>query len=423
MKKLLYLGTDIAFRDVIAYAKEIGVHTVVTGYYTTEQDPIKLLADEAWQIDVKDIDKLEQKCREAQIDGVFAGIHEFCLDKTRELARRLGLPFYGENAVYDVSRNKADYKKVCMQYGLDVPQQYEVDERMLPEQVARIHFPVIVKPTDSSGQMGLSVVRDAADLKAAYDYALSYSRKKDVIVEDYIEGDDFFIPIYVHDGEAKLLRVGRNLSDVVVSGRKNFSFIENCASDRELVKNELLPKYQALIEGLGAREGHFAFQGVIKDHVVYNLECGYRMDGMLGWRSYEFNNNFNYMKTMVNHALQIETPASVFEGYNEQGRYSCLSSYAIWINPGKVTKICGDEILRNRDDLMLAFASFREGMVVPERDDMRNLAYFVHIGAHSHEEMAEKIAQINDKLHVYDENGADMLIYGRNYLALVEGIQ
>lgn len=421
-KKMLFLGTPFGFEDAVTYAKELGVHTIVTDYATSEQNPKKRMADEAWQIDVKDIDSLEQRCRAEQVDALFTGANEFCLDVCRELAHRLGLPFYGDNAAYDVSRNKSVYKKLCMQYGLEVPKRYELDERMLPEQIAQIRFPVMVKPSDSGGQQGITVVRDASGLKAAYDYALSFSDNQDILVEDYIEGDDFFVGAYAHDGEIMLLNVGRNVSDSLINGRKNFSFILTCDSDRELVKNELISKYAKLITDLGARDGHIAFQGMIKDHVVYNLECGYRLDGLYGWRSYELNYNFNYLKAMVNHALQIKTPASVYEGFNKQGKNPVLLSYAIWIVPGKVAKICGEEVLENRDDLSVAFKNFREGMVVPKRDNMRNLAYFVYICANSHEEMAEKVDQINGKLHIYDETGADMLIYGGNYLALVEQV-
>ena len=53
MSKLLIIGTDYSFRDVIQYTRELGVYTIVTDFSTPEQNPLKLLADEYWIIDVK----------------------------------------------------------------------------------------------------------------------------------------------------------------------------------------------------------------------------------------------------------------------------------------------------------------------------------------------------------------------------------
>ena len=52
---------------------------------------------------------------------------------------------------------------------------------------AELRLPVIVKPTDSSGSKGVSVVRSLEDLTPACERAATYSRSKRVILEKFLE--------------------------------------------------------------------------------------------------------------------------------------------------------------------------------------------------------------------------------------------
>ena len=418
MSKLLIIGTDYSFRDVIQYTRELGVYTIVTDFSTPEQNPLKLLADEYWIIDVKNIDELEARAKEEKITAVFAGNHEFCLDVCRELARRLSLPFYGNNAAYDISRNKAHYKELCIKHGLDVPKRYKLDSSFRQEDLQAIRYPVLIKPTDSCAQQGISVVHEEKDLKAAYEFALSFSDKKDILVEDYIDGDGVFTFCYLHKGKLYLIGHTRELSDELVNGRKNFCYGIHFGKFGKVIRENVFPKYEAMMKELGAEEGEVLFQGIIKDDVIYNLEYGYRLDGVLSWRVLEPCYHFSTLKTMVNYALGIETPAANFEKILAGPAYPAISAYTIWIRPGKVTKILGEEELLQRDDIHFELRNFREGMEVPVRDNMRNIAYHFTICAQSNEELAEKFAEINSKLHVYNEAGEEMLIYNHNFLQL-----
>lgn len=61
-------------------------------------------------------------------------------------------------------------------------------------------YPVMVKPVDSSGSKGISKVFDKDGLTDAFHFALSYSRLKIVLIEEFIEkvgpqigGDGFLV--------------------------------------------------------------------------------------------------------------------------------------------------------------------------------------------------------------------------------------
>lgn len=65
-------------------------------------------------------------------------------------------------------------------------------------------MPVIVKPVDSSGSKGTTVLHEWNDLDKALDFAFSFSRSHKVIVEEYIEKKNKYLiggDIFVLDGK------------------------------------------------------------------------------------------------------------------------------------------------------------------------------------------------------------------------------
>lgn len=94
MKKLLMLGTSYGTCEMLRYAKSIGVHTIVTDYNEPEHSLGKQISDEYWMINTGDLDTLEAKCREEDVNAVVCGISEFNLEMCMELCRRLSLQCY-----------------------------------------------------------------------------------------------------------------------------------------------------------------------------------------------------------------------------------------------------------------------------------------------------------------------------------------
>lgn len=107
--------------DAIRYAKAKGIYTILTDYRPVDKVPAKQLADEAWMIDVADLDALEKRCREEKVTAAFAGNQGFCIDQCKILCARLGLPFYANNDGWRATRDKVFYKNICTKCGLDTP--------------------------------------------------------------------------------------------------------------------------------------------------------------------------------------------------------------------------------------------------------------------------------------------------------------
>lgn len=83
--------------------------------------------------------------------------------------------------------------------------------------VQKLRLPVILKPSDSSGGKGISVVENENDLKEAYFEALKYSTNGLIIVEKYIGHNSYAVESFVIDKEVHLLAIAeRKLPDAPI---------------------------------------------------------------------------------------------------------------------------------------------------------------------------------------------------------------
>ena len=143
-------------------------------------------------------------------------------------------------------------------------------------------FPIVVKPTDSSGSKGVTTLYNMNGLEEAITWADSYSRNKILIVEEFIHrsfpdvvGGD----IFVNDGEVVLfgemtcLR-GDHGKGLVPIGERHPGGLT--AIETERIHIEL----QRLVTMLGVRSGELNIEILLdKDDNVHFLEVGPRAGG------------------------------------------------------------------------------------------------------------------------------------------------
>ncbi len=413
--KLLILGVDTSTRSVITYCKEIGVHSILTNNVPFENNPLKKMADEHWEIDVNDLDALEAKCRAEGITGVFAGSNEAHLDLTQALTKRLGLPFYASDEGWACNRNKARFKDHCMAVGLDVPKRYLLNKPFDPAALAQIQYPVIVKPADSSAGRGLTLCQNEEELIVAFDKAMSFSATQNVIVEDYIIGQEFSVDVTMVD-EKPVVHLAVNHYHVTVNERPNFAMFLMSPMWEDF-EEKCQKKLEALCERMECKTGSMNIQGVYRDGKYYLFELGYRLDGVCSW--YDLQNRTGYNPLGLHVDLQLGRDVSrwypLIRIKQTPGKIGAV--YLFHTRPGKIAKITGYDKLKSYGEpkAIISLDRFHEGDTIPNVNNMFQIAYFLNLLETSNENMIKLIKEINENLHFYDEDGNDMLIYWEDF--------
>lgn len=412
-EKLLLVGGDMATPHAIKYCKEIGVYTIMTNDIPYENNPFKQMADEAWEIPVEELDILEAKCREVGVTGVFAGVNEHNLDMTKALAERLDLPFYASDEGWICSRDKLRFKDHCIAVGLDVPKRYNVSKPFSPEMLEQISYPVIVKPTDSAGSRGISICQREEDLLESFDYALSFSEAGTVVVEDYIDGHVFMTSVCFLNEKPVIYDMGCNYN-IPVHGRQTLVFgtfiKKNWIRFEEIYKQKL----ELLFERMGCTKGLLFIQGVIKDGKYYIFELGYRLDGLGGWMNKPDSIGFSPLDFQVDIALgHSDDRYCLTEDCKNPARL--MSVYQVFARTGKIARIVGLDSILEKEKIRVTLNRYKVGDQTVHGNSMFEMAYCILLNTCSETETKELLRFINETLHVYDEDGNDMLYYFDDY--------
>lgn len=300
--KLLIMGLSIGSAEALEYAKSIGIYTIITDYCSPDENRLKLLADEYWMIDVADIDSLEKMCRKKKVTGIFAGASEFCLDKAKELCKRLDLFFYASEEGWAAARDKRRFKECCKLCDLDTPKEYVIDLAEGLKEVPKFSWPVVMKPVDSSAQQGLFICKNEEELWNSYEPALKASAKKELVFEEYVEGNEIAAVYGFEDGKAVLLEVVEYICETI-NGRKNFTFAKQFSRFTKEYIHIADEKVKSLFKKLNCQSGVAFVQAIRKDGKYFFLEMGYRLNGGGSWITDEIITGQNIVKYLVDCAL------------------------------------------------------------------------------------------------------------------------
>ncbi len=126
MKKILVLGDNGETCEILERAKKRNVYTIATDYNALEYSSAKRISDEYWMISTGDLDALEAKCLEENVDAVISGASDFNIKMSILLAERLGLPCYCNETTWDAVTDKIIFKRIAREAGVSVPADYIV---------------------------------------------------------------------------------------------------------------------------------------------------------------------------------------------------------------------------------------------------------------------------------------------------------
>ena len=175
------------------------------------------------------------------------------------VAKELGLRFYSEEtAIW--STDKFQMKQRFIEGGIPCAKGRLISKA---EEANDFYFPVIVKPRDNSGSRGVILCRTTEELSDAINEALQYSKLGTVLVEEFIDGQEYSIEALHYDGKSEVIQFTEktttpfpynvelghkqpaNLSEEqkvnirdLISKIADCMHFENCASHTELKINE-----------------------------------------------------------------------------------------------------------------------------------------------------------------------------------------
>lgn len=406
MKKLLILGTSFGSVEIIKCAHARNIYTIVTDYNDKEHSLAKQYADECWDLSTSDLDALEKKCREEAVDGILASVSQFNIEMQFQLCDRLNLPKYCTWDAWHYTRDKRDFKDLCIKHGVPVATDYYVSENLTDEELDKINYPVVVKPVDQGGNAGITYCYNHDDLRKAYAYARSVSDNPKVVIERFLDGREYGAFYVLLNGETRLLSFWEMFNqegeltniysiNVTLSNHLQQYLDEVDKNFREVMKDAGYSNGVGWIETIRDKDGHF-----------YVLEAGYRLSGEMLPAPIAEISGFDPLSWLIDSALGIKHTEEDLPPEMEKPYEKVACSYMLWANQnGTIDSVEGLEEIARDYDAQVDFLRYK-GFEVRKNSPMGEILF---VGK-NRKEICNIIENINKKVHVKIKDGKDILI-------------
>lgn len=309
-KRLLVLGGSLWKNSIKKFADENKITVIATG-----NDPkagIFEIADECYDIDSTDSEKMKKLIIDKHIDGVYMGGSEQVISVACQYINELGLPCYCTKEQWEYLQNKKKFKELCMKFELPVAKKYDIKEEELNEKI-ELDYPVVTKPVDGCASNGFSVCYNSKELKNGYNKAKQYSHSGNVIVEKYVPNDAIGVFYTFSNGKLRFCTIEDKYS---VNYEKQGSFVgglytfeSNCIKE---FRYRFEKKLEKLFKYIGITEGSIWIEVFYNKGEYYFNEVGFRCGGSISIFPVDYFTRINQVAADIYYAL---TGESVIDGF------------------------------------------------------------------------------------------------------------
>lgn len=294
--RLVILGTNEYQNPLILRAKELGYETHVFGWKTGAIG--ESTADVYHDVNIMDYKTLWNKVQKVNPCGVASIASELAMHPMNFLLRKMGIPC---NSIETerIATNKYLMRCVMRDNGIDGPLFTLVEEGFDKSCVKEFEYPLIIKPVDLSSSRGVMKINTENDLGGAIEYAMGWSKTKQCILEEFIEGPEYSGESIAYNGQYKLLAITEKTTTgaphFVETGHKQPANLSVDVIRR--VEDTLYKAFAAMGIRYGAVHPEFK---ITKEGRICFMEIGARMGGdCIGSDLVPISSGYDYMGMVI----------------------------------------------------------------------------------------------------------------------------
>jgi carbamoyl-phosphate synthase large subunit len=213
MKKtdvVLVLGASVGQLTLINLCKDMGYYVVAVtprGRYVGIP-----FADEILYENVISKERIFEYAREINVVAVVSDQLDLAVPIVAYLSEKLGLRGI-KPEIAELYTNKSQMRLLAQRAGVKVPSFIvantlaEAEEKLSGNTLMR--YPLMLKPVDSAASHGIHRLECHSDLSLYFEDAKNWSKTGAVIIERYVEGQEYVVEAYTHDYIPVPLAVGK----------------------------------------------------------------------------------------------------------------------------------------------------------------------------------------------------------------------
>ena len=221
--------------------------------------------------------------------------------------------------------------------------------------LSKLTWPLVVKPVDNMGARGCLQMKLPKEVNESIRFSLSYSKKKKVIIEEFIDGKEFSIDAIINNGEIYI----HGVADRMISDPPYFVELGHIMpSQAEVgVRDKIVSEFKKAIKSLDIHHGYAKGDLFFSQGKAYVGEVATRLSGgfMSGF-TYPYSTGVN----LTSLALEIATDS--FKRNPEPKWEKCSIERGILVDKSGVIKdIEGIDKIRKKKSVRNVFIKYVVG--------------------------------------------------------------
>jgi biotin carboxylase len=411
-KRLLILGGNPETGVLVEKANNLGIYTIVID--PNPNAPAKLLSKKRYNIDGFDITTLTKVAKDEMVDGILVGVADILVPPYLQLCEALDLPCYASNDIIDALSSKDGFMKACESYGIENIPSYRLDNNFNSSDLEKIKYPVLTKPVDNGGGVGMSICVNEKELIVGAKNAINHSRKKIFLTEKFMNCDDMVAYYTFKNGETYLSAIADRITT-----KKQGNTSPVCIASVYPSKHSgqyfesIHPIIVKMFKGIGIKNGVLAIQFFVEGNNYYAYDPGFRLQGEAMHIYINDINGFDHRLMLINFALSGSMGVDDLEERNDflfRGKHACT----VWVllKSGVIKYIAGLKELQNDPSIVFVMQRFFEGdSVLPHMvGNEKQVLARIYIVSDTREKLIMKINEIKSALSVRDTKNNDMIV-------------
>lgn len=329
--------------NLIEKLKKRGIKCVLADYY--ENPVARAYADVFYRISTLDVPAITQLAIDEKVDFLITVCTDQSLLTVAQVSEALGLPCYLDYKTALNVTNKAYMKSVFSQNCIPTAKHVIISD--YNEFDANTwKFPLIVKPVDCNSSKGVKKVFCDWELKDAISEAVKLSRSHTAIVEEFIEGKELSVDVYVDNGNVSILDI--TTSEKIQDNSKFVIFRTWHPADiSPQVEEKVFDVCQKIADSFALKNSPMLVQLITDGVDVYVLEFSARTGGGVKHLSIARRTGVDIIDTVIELTLGNKPTVSVG---NPISKYM-LDEY-IYCAPGEYDHMEGFDTLKEKQELL-----------------------------------------------------------------------
>ena len=413
-KKLLILGGNPETIPLVEIANSWGIKTIVAS--ARPSDPAKAYAWKAYDFEGLDVGTVIKIATEEHVDGVLVGVADILVPMYCKVCSALDLPCYATQKIVDVFSFKDVFKATCERYGVHGIPEYYLDANLNREDLDKIVYPVMVKPVDNGGGVGMTVANNEEELIKGVKIALEASHSKRFIVEKYMQCDDMGMYYTFKDGYCSASCIydryttseQPGLSRVCLGGTYPSKHLEEYFE-------RMHPNALRLFKEIGIENGVLMLSGFYENGEFYVYDTGFRLQGEAPHLLMKAIHGFDQREMLIRFALtgsEGDIDLKTEDDTRLRGKWAAT----LWflLKAGKISRIEGLDQLDNDKRVVANIQRLHEGDEVLREwiGNEKQVLTRMYLVCDSKQELAQALKHYMNTVKVTDEAGNNMLLKG-----------